>query len=94
MDLLEEFEPYLTKWCHEHHKPRPDINNMNKFWRMAWEDFMKTELTEQWDERKEEYANIQLLSKKDLHTNIVETEEEEPEQPEENSWEKIQKYLK
>ncbi len=95
MDIMEKFEKHLTKWCKENHKPKPAIDNMNKFWKMAWEDFMKTELTAEWEERKEEYNNIHLLTKREAEKLKQKQSEPEPEdEPEENSWEKIQKFLK
>ena len=30
MDIMQEFEKYLPKWCEEHHRPLPPTGKINK----------------------------------------------------------------
>ena len=87
-DINKCFEEYTPKWCKEHKLPTACLKK-SKYWQQAWQDFMQDVLLEQYEERKQEFLNIELLSSKTMN-NKVEEEEEAPT----NNWQDIQQYLK
>ena len=109
MDIVGNFNIFLKKWCKEHHKPLPAKGSLNKYWQEAWTDYLKTELTDSWEEYKQEFNNIPLLTKKEekrikkeeelrKKQEIYNIEEEETlqevQKESKSSWDNIQKYLK
>ena len=102
MDILEDFQKHLKKWCKDNHKPLPPEGKINKYWQLAWEDYMKTTLTDNWESRKNEFLNISLLTKQEqklqekqnkLDTRYEETEEVVETEEQSSSWDRIQKFL-
>lgn len=101
MDINKEFEKFLPEWCEKNKKPLPKKDSFNKIWKAAWEDFMRTRLKETWEERRQEFLNMKLLTKREMQERKKETPTEEvesnesdnttPKQP--TSWEIVQKYL-
>ena len=63
MDLLEDFQKHLEKWCKDNHKPLPPKGKINKYWQLAWEDYMRTTLTDNWNVRKQQFLDIPVLTK-------------------------------
>ena len=99
MDILKEFEEFLPKWCHENHLPKPPIGKQNKVWRKGWQAFMDTYLKEHYDEIREEFLNIKVLTRKELERQLKEEKENKLKQKqeveeEETSWERVQQLLK
>ena len=97
MDLMKEFELYLPEWAEQNNKPIPNINKMNKLWTAAWESFMKDKLIGDWQQRKDAFMSIQLLTKTEMkkrerQKNLQESLESNVEQP--SGWDKIKKYMK
>lgn len=64
IDVAKEFEPFLKDWCHKHHVPVP--KRMNKHWMSAWQDFMDTYLKDHYEEIRQAYLDLPLLSNKSL----------------------------
>ena len=98
MDIIKSFNEYLPKWCEQNNKPIPKDGATNKVWQQAWESFMKTELVNSWEQNKQEYWNMQLLTK---HEQKVQINEHTSQQSEDTftqdtitSWDKVQQYLK
>lgn len=106
MDIIKKFTEYLPEWCKENKKPIPPEGSHNKVWQMAWEDFMKSKLVSDWEEHKQQYWNLQLLTKKEqdkrkkesssqeenLESNKILSETTQNDENE-SSWDKVQKYL-
>ena len=93
-DLTEGFREYLLEWCKENHKPQPKQAG-GKYWKEAWESYMKTRLVPEWEENKKAYLDMTLLTNKmKEQLEKEETKEVEPEQEDtESSWDKVQKML-
>ena len=100
--ILEEFPRYLEEWCKKNHKPVPPVGTINKFWQLAWQDYMKEKLVPQWEDIKEEYLNMDLLNKnseRKIQKEIRKQEflnslpDEEPEK-ELSMWERIKQKRK
>ena len=99
MDILKEFELYLPQWAETNKKPIPDVNTINKLWTAAWESFMKERLMEDWQQRKESFLSMQLLTKTEMKKREKEKEisqilDEDMTTEEPSGWDKICKYMK
>jgi hypothetical protein len=96
MDLMKEFETYLPEWARENNKPIPKIDSMNKVWGMAWESFLKEKLVPQWENIKQEFLDIELMTRKNIKKKQADIEILEEEESEEqlSGWEKVKKHLK
>ena len=95
MNIQEDFKIYLKKWCKTNHKPLPPEGKINKYWQMAWEDYMKTVLTENWEARKQEYYDIPLLTKQEekRQQRQKQLESQYEEEKTDSSWDRIKKFL-
>lgn len=96
IDIAEEFNKnFLKKWCHENHLPMPKEGQMNKIWSQAWEAFMKTYLIEHYEEIKQQFLDIPLLTKKELERQLKEKKLQESECTEEkqSSWDRVKEML-
>ena len=96
MNILEEFDKFLPVWCHENHLPKPPQGKMNKVWKQAWQAFMDTFLKEHYDEIREDFMNIKLLTKKELERQLKEEKENKKAEVEveDNAWGRIQELMK
>ena len=94
MDLVKNFEPYLKEWCHEKHLPIPEEGKQNKVWQRAWKDYMKKLLTENYDEIKDYFMSIPLLTRKQLLQGTDSIDVQEEEEKELSSWERVQQLMK
>lgn len=95
MNILSNFEPYLKKWCEENHKPIPDIDKPNDVWKLAWDSYVKQELVPNWEQTKQEYLNMELLTKKEQQKREKQKEVEPVEEEKKlTDWEKVSSLLK
>ena len=94
MKGIKEFEVFLNEWCERNHKPNPGVNNNNDIWKSAWEEFVKTELIDEYEERKQEYLDMKLLTHKELARREAENKKQTEDESNLNDWEKVKKLLK
>lgn len=96
MDISEDFQKYLETWCKTNHKPLPEKGKINKYWQLAWESYMKTELTDKWEQRKNEFLNIKVLTKQEEKrlTKQQALESQYEAEEEDSSWGRVKKFLK
>ena len=95
MKDIKDFERFLNEWCEKNHKPNPGVENNNDIWKSAWEEFVKTELVEEYEERKQEYLDMKLLTHRELAKREAEAKKEKiEEEPKLNDWDKVKKLLK
>lgn len=93
MDVITEFEKYLPEWAHKKHYPVP--KKKDKHWQEAWLNFMQEVLVPQWDEFKDYYNNIPVLTKTEERKLKLQDKNKLQETKEnESSWDKIQQFLK
>lgn len=88
MKDINDFNKFYEQWCITNNKPFKGIDNINKYWQQAWEDFMKTELKDEYESRKQEYKDMKLLSYYELNKRDI------AEQPEPSVWEQVKSQLK
>ena len=95
MTILSNFELYLKEWCTKNNKPLPNANKPNDIWKMAWDSYVKEKLVPNWEEHKQSYLNMELLTKKEQNKrkNVKVEEIEEVEEPT-SQWDEVSRLLK
>lgn len=95
VDILEDFKPFLEKWCNENHLPKPEINNMNRVWLRAWHAYTNTYLKEHYEEVKQQYLDIPVLTKTEYKKQLREEKQAKTQEKQTSltSWERVQKIM-
>ena len=96
-DLLKQFEEYLPRWSNEKHQPIPTKKHMDR-WYIAWNDFVKEELSKHYTEHVQEFKNLQLKTQDDEYFEdeyeIVEEPQQDLDEPivekQLSPWERVQ----
>lgn len=100
--ILEDFPQYLEQWCKTNHKPVPPVGVINKYWQLAWQDYMKNKLVPEWEDIKQDYLDMEMLTKdaekqitkedklKELYKDLP---DDEPEEQTDSMWNRIKKQL-
>ena len=91
MDILSNFEIYLKEFCEKNNHAIP--KEKDKVWKLAWDSYVKEKLVPNWENYKNEYLNMELLTKSKLkQQKQIEIKEEQI--VEESDWDKVAKMLK
>ena len=96
IDIVEEFNKFLPVWCKENHLPCPRAGKINKTWKVAWQKFTETVLTEKYPELNKQFKEIPVIGSVEARkiererAKIVDEEEEKEETP----WDQVSKMLK
>ena len=98
MDLMEEFDKYLKTWSKKNHLPCPSIDKITKNWQLAWNDFLKDVMEPKWEEQKQEFLNMKLLTKEEQRKREEESKKKEEIEEEftldkETDWDKVKKLM-
>lgn len=92
VDIVEDFKPFLKEWCHKKHLPIPEEGKTTKVWQKAWQEYMDTYLTEHYEEIRQDYLNMPVLTREELRKQLAE-ESIKKESKEESSWDRIKEQL-
>ena len=102
MDILKEFEAYIAEWCEKNNKPLFKTDEISKNWQLAWTDFMNGPLKERWNEIKNDYANMEFLTKtkqrqleaqRELDEKLKEIDKSNEKTKPKSDWEVIQELM-
>jgi hypothetical protein len=89
MDILSNFEIYLKEYCEKNHIKVP--RDKDKIWKVVWDSYVKEKLVLNWENYKNEYLNMELLTKSKQQK--LQAQEVEEEEVEESDWDKVSKLL-
>lgn len=62
MEVLEQFDTYLTEWAHKKHVPKPSKNTNKEMWGLAWNDFVNEVLAPNYAKINNQYKDMELLT--------------------------------
>ena len=97
MNILEDFKPFLKNWCHENHLPMPEEGKMNRVWQSAWQSYMETHLTDHYEEIKQSYLDMEVLTVGQLKKLEAEqnskTIELDTKEDSKTAWQRIQEMM-
>ena len=93
VDILEDFKPFLENWCNEQRLPKPKEGDMNKVWLRAWHAYMNTYLKDHYEEIRQQYLDMPVLTKEEYERQLQEEKQVTQEETSLTSWERVEKLM-